>query len=150
MQKKKRFQFLLKGLITIYFFYVPRKFLYNWNKSYIWSLWCSCYSIITFYDTFNIFFYKKFCIFTLEHSEVCAQCPIWLFAVISWIHGFPVLCSGNLWMIFSWFLLPQIYWCHFCFYIPHALYYYCKEFTLQNLIQSFLNCISVSWNSNFY
>ena len=31
--------------------------------------------------------------FTLVLSEVCVQCPIWLFSVVPWLHGFLVCCS---------------------------------------------------------
>ena len=33
---------------------------------------------------------------------------------------------------------PYYYWYHFCFYIPHALYFYCKVFIFLNLLGLFL------------
>ena len=31
-----------------------------------------------------------YCTFTFVLSEVCVQCPIWLFSVVPWLHGFLV------------------------------------------------------------
>ena len=41
-------------------------------------------------------------------------------------------------------LLYYYYWYHLCFYIPHALYFYCKVFIFQNLLGFFFNHIYVS------
>ena len=40
------------------------------------------------------------CTFTLVLSEVCVQCPIWLFSVVPWLHVFLVLpgTSRIFWM----------------------------------------------------
>ena len=39
------------------------------------------------------------CTFTLALSEVCVQCPIWLFSVVPSLHGFLVCCLCIFWMI---------------------------------------------------
>ena len=60
--------------------------------------------------------------FTLVFSKVCVLCPVWLFSVVPWF-------------VFSWYVAQVFsesfwgrsncpnYWCHICFYIPHALYF---------------------------
>jgi hypothetical protein len=45
-----------------------------------------------------------FCTFTLALSEVCVQCPIWLFSVVPQLHGFLVCCSRIFLMILKWFI----------------------------------------------
>jgi hypothetical protein len=42
------------------------------------------------------------------------------------------------------------YWYHFCFYIPHALNFYCKVLVFQNHYVLFLDHISVFRNCNIY
>ena len=34
-----------------------------------------------------------FCTFALILSEICVQCPIWLFSGVPWLHAFLVCCS---------------------------------------------------------
>jgi len=58
--------------------------------------------------TYWIFFFKKILYFYIRAFLSMCSVTIWLFALIPWFHGFPVLCSGNLWMILNWFLLPQL------------------------------------------
>ena len=48
------------------------------------------------------------CTFTLVLSEVCVQCPIWLFFVVPCFVLFLVCCSGIVWVILSWFHLPLL------------------------------------------
>jgi len=46
------------------------------------------------------FLHKLFCVFMLALSEVCVQCPIWLFSAFPLRHGFLVCCSrifGLIW-----------------------------------------------------
>ena len=59
--------------------------------------------------------------------SMCVQCPIWLFSVVPSLHGFLVCCL----IFFSdWFWngpsRSYYYWYHPCFYLPHALYFYCQ------------------------
>ena len=53
------------------------------------QLFC-CYYSWCLYRSFQCWIY---CTFTLVLSEVCVQCPIWLFSVVPWLHGFLVCCS---------------------------------------------------------
>ena len=39
---------------------------------------------------------------------------------------------------------PYYYWYHLCYYIPRALYFFCKVFKFYNLLGFFFNYISVS------
>ena len=45
---------------------------------------------------------------------------------------------------------PYYYRYHFCFHIPHAPNFYCKVFTVYNLISFFLDHISVYINRNMF
>ena len=49
-----------------------------------------CYYSCCLYCYFQCWIY---CTLTLVLSEVCVQCPIWLFSVVPWLHGFLVCCS---------------------------------------------------------
>ena len=40
--------------------------------------------------------------FYVSTSEVCAQCPIWLFSVVPSLYGFLVCCLCVYWMILKW------------------------------------------------
>ena len=42
-------------IIISYHHYIGYLQLCTWNKTYFWSLWCNCYSVIIFYVTCNIF-----------------------------------------------------------------------------------------------
>ena len=50
------------------------------------QLFC-CYYSWCLYRYFQCWVY---CTFTLVLSEACVQCPIWLFSVVPWLHGFLV------------------------------------------------------------
>ena len=67
------------------------------------------------------------CTFTSALSEVCVQCPIWLFFVLPWFCAFPMCCSGIFWMKLRWFqlLLLLLVWIFFTF-LPHVPCFYCK------------------------
>ena len=54
-----------------------------------------CYYSWCLYRQFQCWIY---CTFTLVLSEVCVQCPIWLFSVVPWLHVFLVCCSRIFWM----------------------------------------------------
>ena len=41
-------------------------------------------------------------------------------------------------MVLTYFLNDYYYWYHLCFYIPHALYFYCKVFILESCSASFV------------
>jgi len=58
------------------------------------QLFC-CYYLWCLYRYFHCWIY---CTFTLVHSEVCVQCPVWLFCVVPWLHVFLVCCSRIFWM----------------------------------------------------
>ena len=71
--------------------------------------------------------------------SMCVQCPIWLFSVVPWLH-----VSWYVAHVFSEWLWnnpsrPYYYWYHFCFYIPHALYFYCKFFFSTSFLITFLS-----------
>ena len=82
---------------------------------------CSVAAILYLLFTVHItlFIMLNILYFTSVLATVCVQCPIWLFSVIPWFRAFPVCCSGILWMILRGLSL--------LFYIPHALYFYCKS-----------------------
>ena len=50
-------------------------------------LWC----------LYRYFQCRIYCTFTVVLSEVCVQCPIWLFSVVPWLHVFLVCCSRIFW-----------------------------------------------------
>ena len=52
---------------------------------YSWCLYRQCQCLIYF-------------TFTLVLSEVCVQCPVWPFSLVSWLHDFLVCCSRIFWM----------------------------------------------------
>ena len=58
------------------------------------QLFC-CYYSCCLYRYFQCWVY---CTFTLVLSEVCVQCPIWLFSGVPWLYVFLVCCSRIFWM----------------------------------------------------
>ena len=60
-------------------------------------------------------------------STFRSKCALWLFSVVHYCVS-QVCCSGIVGVILKWFELKLFYWCHFCFDIPHAMYFYCKVF----------------------
>ena len=58
------------------------------------QLFC-CYYSLCLCRQFHCWIY---CTFTLVLSEVCVQCPIWLFSVVPWLNVFLVCCSRIFWM----------------------------------------------------
>jgi len=62
------------------------------------QLFCLCF-LWRIYDQFLRWL---FCSFTLALSEVCVQCPIWLFSVAPLRHGFLVFRSRIFRMIWKW------------------------------------------------
>ena len=75
------------------------------------------------------------CTFTSALCEVCVPYPMWLFSVVSWFRAFSRYIAE---VFFEWFWdgsgCPCYYWYHFCFYIPHALYFYFRIFTASFVI----------------
>ena len=74
--------------------------------------------------------------------SVCVQCPKWLlYGVLYFMFSWHVahLYSKWLWNSPS---RPYYYWYQLCFYIPHALYFYCKVF--------FLNLLGFLFNKIYY
>ena len=57
--------------------------------------------------------------------SMCAASSMAVFCS-SWFHTFPVCCLGIFCMILRPSSCPYYHWYHICFYIPHALYFYCK------------------------
>jgi hypothetical protein len=78
------------------------------------------------YTVLQLFCSYIFCTFTLRLSEVCVQCPLWLFSVVPWFHAFLLCWSDISWMIMRWFQLPLLLLHHICVSITRALYLYCK------------------------
>jgi hypothetical protein len=66
-----------------------------------------------------------FCAFKFALSAVCVQCPVWLFFVVLWRHGFTVCCSRILWMISKWSQSLQL--------SPFLLHSTCAVFLLWGL-----------------
>jgi hypothetical protein len=64
-------------------------------------------------------------------SAFRSVCALWLFSVVRYC-AFQVCCSGIVGMILRWFQLQLVCGCHFCFDIPHALYFYYKVFVTSN------------------
>jgi hypothetical protein len=63
------------------------------------------------YNLYHIHYYfvcQMFCTFTLLLSEVCVLAQYGCFFLVPWFSAFPVWCSGNVWMILRWFLLPLL------------------------------------------
>ena len=77
-----------------------------------------------------------FCTLTLALPSVCVHCAIWLVFCSSCISCFPSMliryCLSDSEMVP---VVPYYYWCHFCFYILHALYVYFKVFILYYVTQ---------------
>ena len=46
--------------------------------------------------------------FTLIHSAVHVQCPVWLFFVVPWLRAFLECCSGTVWVILRWLQLSLL------------------------------------------
>ena len=67
----------------------------------------------------------------IRFPKYCARCPIWLFLsfVVFWFHAFPYIAQALSKLFWSRSSFPYYYWYHFCFYIPHELYCYCKVFS---------------------
>ena len=61
-------------------------------------LWC----------LYRYFLRWVYCTFTLALSEVCVQCPKWLFSVFPSLPGFPAFSSRIFLMILKWFQLLQL------------------------------------------
>ena len=91
-----------------------------------------------------------FCISTSRSTCICAVHNMALFCR-SLILCFPVMLLRYR---FEWFwdgsIRPCYYRYHFCFYMPHALYFYCKVFIFYNILVFSLDHISVSRNCSIY
>ena len=78
---------------------------------------------------------KVYCTFI----AVCVRCPVWLFSVVSLFRALSRYVAR---VFYEWFWDGSsriyYYWYHFCFYVQHALYLYCKVFIFRIFSASFL------------
>ena len=85
-----------------------------------------------------------YCTFTLVLSEVCVQCPIWLFAVVPWLHVFLVCCSHMLGIILSPFIVLSVIPQGFVLGPLHVWYIYYSHAT------TYLSCLLFADDMNTF
>ena len=78
----------------------------------------------------------------ISSSEVCAQCPVWLFSVVVILSRF--IAQTYCKRIWDGPVFPYYYLYHSSFYMSHTLYFYCKFFIFQDFLSFFLDRIPVS------
>ena len=60
--------------------------------------------------------WNMLCTLTLVFSEVCVQCPIWLFFSPPWFRASLICCSGIVRVILRWFQLLLFYYYYYYYY----------------------------------